>query len=598
MSASGFFAYPEGRALVSDAILGAAELAQSKDIRLKLWQKVNITGFKLDNLIRDQIRSADFLAADITYPNCNVVYEIAYAIALGVPVIPTINTAIEKAVSGVIRIGLFDTIGWAQYNNASELNDKIQLWEANAWTGQYIKQKDHGQPLFILDSLKKTDFRNHIFHAVENSHVKYRFFDPTQVPRLTAAQAISEISSSSGVIVPFLDNEITDAAIHNLRAAFVLGLSHGFGIEPLAIQYENGPAPLDYRDFVTNSTFRKETENHVEKYCASTLVWNQSAAFRNLRSEPGLLGDIDLGSPTAENEIQKLGYYFVRTAEFARALRAEGAVVIGRKGSGKSAVFFQISEMVSKDRRSCIVDLRPASHNLSEMREALFGIVTAGVFDHTIYAFWQYMMYVEILLKIREMALPKSRNSFEIQERIRAVEKEFSLSESVVSGDFTSRLEAAVRHVIKVAGKIDNAADLRSQLTNIMFEEPIHRLRETIISLNDFFDNVIVLIDDLDKGWPPRQVEEHDIATVKHLIEVLNRIQRDLNRRRVNCRHLIFLRSDIYEKLVEQTSDRGKYNVINVDWSQLLTSRRGLWSRDAWDRQAFEGEADCVDGAD
>jgi hypothetical protein len=31
---------------------------------------------------------------------------------------------------------------------------------------------------------------------------------------------------------------------------------------------------------------------------------------------------------------------------------------------------------------------------------------------------------------------------------------------------------------------------------------------------------------------------------------------------------------------------------------QLLTSRRGLWSRDAWDRQAFEGEADCVDGAD
>ena len=34
--------------------------------------------------------------------------------------------------------------------------------------------------------------------------------------------------------------------------------------------------------------------------------------------------------------------------------------------------------------------------------------------------------------------------------------------------------------------------------------------------------------------------------------------------------HLIFLRSDIYEKLVEITSDRGKYNVINVDWSDEL----------------------------
>jgi hypothetical protein len=104
----------------------------------------------------------------------------------------------------------------------------------------------------------------------------------------------------------------------------MLGLSHGFGIEPFAIQYGNGPAPLDYRDFITNPTFRGETERHVEKYCGDTLVWNQKGASRDRRTELGLLGLIDLGSPTAENEIQKLGYYFVRTAEFLRALRQKG----------------------------------------------------------------------------------------------------------------------------------------------------------------------------------------------------------------------------------------------------------------------------------
>jgi hypothetical protein len=74
----------------------------------------------------------------------------------------------------------------------------------------------------------------------------------------------------------------------------------------------------------------------------------------------------------------------------------------------------------------------------------------------------------------------------------------------------------------------------------IIAENPIHLLRDAVVSFNDFFTGVIVLIDDLDKGWPPRQVESHDIVTVLHLIEVLNRIQRDLSRRRIVLRYLIF----------------------------------------------------------
>jgi hypothetical protein len=375
MQALGFFAYPVVSTIVTDAILGAVELSKSEEVRLEPWQKLTIIGLKIDDLIREQIHDVQFLVADITYPNYNVLYEIGYAIAAGKPVIPTVNVAIEKAVKRIQQIGLFDTIGWATYSNAGDLHEKLRLWENISWTGKYLRRKDHSQPLFIIDMLKKTDFRNHIFHAVENSHVKHRSFDPAEVPRLTAAQAISEVSSSAGVIVPIIVEEIVDSKNHNLRAAFMLGLSHGFGIEPLAIQYGNGPAPLDYRDFITNSTFRGETERHVEKYCGDTLVWNQKGTSRDRQAELGLLGLIDLGSPTAENEIQKLGYYFVRTAEFARALRAEGAVVIGRKGSGKSAVYLQVAESVSKERGNCVVDLRPASHNLTEMREALLSLV-------------------------------------------------------------------------------------------------------------------------------------------------------------------------------------------------------------------------------
>ena len=201
------------------------------------------------------------------------------------------------------------------------------------------------------------------------------------------------------------------------------------------------------------------------------------------------------------------------------------------------------------------------------MRESILNVVSAGVFDHTVAAFWQYIIYVEILLKLREAALYRARNDFALQERIRNIETVFALNESMVAGDFTSRLRTAVDSVIKAMGQSKDSDDVRRQITNTMFEKFIPLLRNEIAGFTDIADDIVLLIDDLDKGWPPRRVESHDVNMVKHMIEGLNRIQRDLGRRNVSLRHLVFLRSDIYEKLVEETSDRGKYNLIRVDWS-------------------------------
>ena len=56
-----------------------------------------------------------------------------------------------------------------------------------------------------------------------------------------------------------------------------------------------------------------------------------------------------------------------------------------------------------------MLELNPASHSLSELRQELLTVVNVGIFDHTIAAFWQYILYAEIILKIRELILPKAR---------------------------------------------------------------------------------------------------------------------------------------------------------------------------------------------
>lgn len=60
-----FFAYAEAHPLVRDAIKGAPEKPTADGVTSKPWKNMNIIGFKLDNLVRERIYQADFLAGDI-----------------------------------------------------------------------------------------------------------------------------------------------------------------------------------------------------------------------------------------------------------------------------------------------------------------------------------------------------------------------------------------------------------------------------------------------------------------------------------------------------------------------------------------------------
>ena len=170
MPATAFFAYPGSSISVKESIARAVELSAHEDLRLRPWENLSILGFKIDDLVRGQIADTDVLVADITYPNHNVFYELGYALALGKPIVPTVNTAIIDAVAKVQAIGLFDTTGWLPYENGEDLCQKLRRWNSVSWYNRYDKKRDQSQPLFILDTLKKTDFRNHIFNAVTNAH--------------------------------------------------------------------------------------------------------------------------------------------------------------------------------------------------------------------------------------------------------------------------------------------------------------------------------------------------------------------------------------------------------------------------------------------
>ena len=107
----GFFAFPSGEQNIHDAIHGATDLCKGTSLSIQPWQNLTVAGFRVDDSIRTEILEADLLLADVTYANHNVYYEMGYAIALGKPVLPTLNITIRHSISRLQRIGIFDTIG-------------------------------------------------------------------------------------------------------------------------------------------------------------------------------------------------------------------------------------------------------------------------------------------------------------------------------------------------------------------------------------------------------------------------------------------------------------------------------------------------------
>ncbi|HEY4071260.1 MAG TPA: hypothetical protein VGM04_06870 [Sphingomicrobium sp.] len=199
-----------------------------------------------------------------------------------------------------------------------------------------------------------------------------------------------------------------------------------------------------------------------------------------------------------------------------------------------------------------------------------------------------------MLLAARERALKQSRSDFSLQEDLRAIENDFGLTDEFVAGDFTARLEMTVEQVLRVLSNKPTPDEVRQEITNQMYEDVIPDLRNAVLSLAPFFTDVVILLDDLDKGWPPRRLEPYDVRMLRHLVEVLNRLQRDFRRREIDLKYMMFVRSDVYDILVEETADRGKDNVIKVDWSdraqlahllreRVITSFEGIEGDEAWD---------------
>ena len=568
-----FVAFPSKPDQLGQTIeLAVAELRPvAPGLEIHTWRQHDVAGQFLAQGILTQIDRADLVVADITRLNFNVTFEVGYAVGKKKKVLPILNSSMDPPIKALNELGLFDSIGYLQYENAQGIT--AYLSQLGDYSPLPLQERPINTrvPIFVQQTEYRIDTSQRILSRIERTGFSYRSYDPKEEVRLSVSEAFSSVSESVAVVVHLLSSSYTGFEQNNLRGAFLAGLSYGLGKEVLILQAGTDPVPADIRDFAKPYT-RFDTIDKSINDLAPKVV----KALRIDSREPsivpsGLLEELDLGSPAAENEISELKSYYVATAEYDEALKGTIQLAVGRKGSGKTALFYRIRDKKRENRKNIVLDLKPGSHQLKGFKNILKRIIDDSVLEEFAIAFWEYVLLLEICHKLLERDKTShltDPNLFEPYARLKEVCRNDLL---VGEGDFSERMLELVDRVgdqfTLHYGSEPVIQIQKKDMLEIIYDHDIKQLRDVLADYVQNKEEVWMLFDNIDKGWPTHGVEPLDIQILRTLLEANRKIKGLLSRRKVRACTIVFVRSDVYELLVDQSPDRGKETKVSLDWT-------------------------------
>lgn len=508
------------------------------------------------------MRRSVTVVADVTSLNFNLLFEIGYTIGLGVPVIPIRDTSYQTYQRAFDELGLLDTLGYVDFSNAGELADALLGRVPARPLPNTSVHEFRETPLYVLKGPIETEGAIQMLSAIKKSGIKFRTYDPIETPRLSIHEARRQVQGSTGVVANLLDVDRNRALQHNGQSALICGLAMSQQKAVAMLQEGALRQPIDYRDVVQPYQNPNNIPGLLQPVLRRSIEALQDSGSASTR-KPDLLQSIDLGDVAAENEIGGLRRYFVVTGQSSQAKQGNARLVVGRKGSGKTAVFYDVRNYIGRGHDRLVLDLKPEGHQFTRLRELVLERLGPGLQEHTMVAFWNYILLGELARKALDQDANIAKRDpvrFSAYEKLQDV---YLKHDPGGDFDFSQRLLMQVDRVTRQLGSVENVG---AKLTEVIYSGDFRGLTDGVSEYLRTKQIVWLLVDNLDKGWPVRGAESADILIVRSLLDATRKLQRQLEAQDVDFNCLVFLRSDIYERLREETPDKGKDTAIRLDW--------------------------------
>lgn len=589
-SVKGFFAYPSRPLSIQDTICNALRDINSTCVcHIKTWQECHVGGKVVIDVICRAIDEAQIFCADLTGANPNVMFELGYAIARKKRIWLILDETIEASKKMFEQIRILTTVGYISYCNSRDIirnffNDKP--WENLIKDSIYAMSIEptissvERETLLYLKTRHNTEAATRLSTYIESYLLPLTIDDPSESAVQPLSWYAKKILSSVGVIVHLCSPSREGAHLHNTRYAFVSGLAYGFQIPLLILAETDYESPIDYRDIL--KLYKTPTEcvqiashwldnisseyarriQHQEEYKQSIIL---ASDLKNLR----------VGEYIAENEQTELNEYFVETSAFLEALEGRHTLMVGRKGTGKTANLLTIASRLKSDKRNLVCVVKPVSYELESIIRLLKKYRERDEKGYLVEALWKFLLLTEIAKTfLNELeSKPYAIITGSVEDQLVQI---LDRNDGELRQDFAIRLERAVHSLVGVSSE-NSIENFRLAVSEKLHVGVLKELRAILGKVLSTRRRVAVLIDNLDKAWTKRNDLEYLTEFLLGLLRVSRDIRQDFTkqdhwREPVTMTLTIFMRSDIFSQLMKiaREPDKISYSKLLWDDSEML----------------------------
>ncbi|WP_088312622.1 P-loop ATPase, Sll1717 family [Kineosporia sp. R_H_3] len=270
------------------------------------------------------------------------------------------------------------------------------------------------------------------------------------------------------------------------------------------------------------------------------------------------LSTVYLGAPSAERDIHSgLEHYFVESEAFRRVASGQKTVILGNRGSGKSAIFQMLGRQ-AQSRNDVVIELAPEDYSYELLQSALAKESDGAWAKLGAYSVaWKFLIYVLVMKELvsRSGGRPGRGPLAKITAYVRDNHPNTEMSKLSALIGYMKRLEG-----VKVGG-VEAALKTR-ELEKLYKLEEIHAVLPALREVLEK-QRVYVFVDELDRGWDASEDAQAFVAGLFQACMSINNLSRGLT-------VYMSLRQELYENIPALYDDAQKFRDVieTVSWSE------------------------------
>lgn len=572
-----FFAYQSGPSDNVDAIRSAVNEFNKQNNNnhfARTWESLKINGAIINYKVLESIDKAEIFACDLTYLNHNVLFELGYAIGKKKKLFLLLNESIKGAKENFKNFKILKNIGYTPFTNSKDILRGLR--EKHDFETVLLEElvnldevEKNSVDIFYIHSSIKNQAEIEIHDKLNNSPYKIIRDDSSETEYQTLTWYIESLLKSKCVVIHFLGKDKSGDFTENAKHSLYAGLGCGFEKKVLLIAPSPFNAPIDYTDILVEYNDAKSCVTKVFEWLNINISplaeLEKSAPVKTSEEHDINLLKLGLGCEIAEEEKNDLLNYFIETHSYHLAFEKSKTIFVGRKGTGKSALYIKLDNDLSTDNLNYVIALKPESNELLENVEVSNLYNSESSKKSFFLNVWKFVIFSKLIVLVA--------NRINNRKVIQYSEIEESILEFIFK--FESYIYLNFFGVIKEINKKMKNSSL-VQNPDILNDFNTEYLSPLIGLLKDYFKNtkyfkITILADNLDKTWDSKNDLTLQAEMILTLLEFTGHIQNEFikkNGNNVDVKTFIFLRKDIFDFIKRQAREPDKLTISSheINW--------------------------------